>query len=91
MSEENLSAVTPAIINSPECETMSQKHLPRGPRTNGNHAGSSFRREQESIKRDALLTSAMRSCLLRLALTLPQAPLACAVSKASRFIPSLMF
>ena len=25
-------------INFPECETMSQKHLPGGPRTNGNHA-----------------------------------------------------
>ena len=25
-------------INFPECETMCQKHLPRGPRTNGNHA-----------------------------------------------------
>jgi hypothetical protein len=25
-------------INSPECEMMSQKHLPGGPRTNGNHA-----------------------------------------------------
>jgi Domain of Unknown Function (DUF1259) len=26
------------IINFPECETRSQKHLPGGPRTNGNHA-----------------------------------------------------
>src|ERR1700722_16085208 len=25
-------------INFPECETMSQKHLPGGPRNNGNHA-----------------------------------------------------
>ena len=25
-------------INFPECETMCQKHLPGGPRTNGNHA-----------------------------------------------------
>jgi hypothetical protein len=25
-------------INFPECETMSQKHLLGGPRTNGNHA-----------------------------------------------------
>jgi hypothetical protein len=25
-------------INFPECETMSQKHLMGGPRTNGNHA-----------------------------------------------------
>ena len=27
-----------ANINFPECETMSQKHLPGGPRTNRNHA-----------------------------------------------------
>jgi hypothetical protein len=25
-------------INFPECETMCHKHLPGGPRTNGNHA-----------------------------------------------------
>jgi hypothetical protein len=25
-------------INFPECESMSQKHLPGGPRTNSNHA-----------------------------------------------------
>jgi len=31
-------ALPTPIINFPECETMSQKHLPGGPRTNGNHA-----------------------------------------------------
>jgi hypothetical protein len=31
-------AGSPCYINFPECETMSQKHLPGGPRTNGNHA-----------------------------------------------------
>jgi hypothetical protein len=43
---------------------------------------------EEGIKRDALLTSAMQPCRRRLTLTLSQASLAGAVSKASRFIPS---